>query len=129
MSKQRYKGDVSLLLAKSLHFAHTKLLNSAVQHVQLKSPNRNILSVISLHVRPASLTHHFVPGCMILGNVRPYGRMVLRGDACFQIMCVPCQGSLDSYCSLLSAQQSASKRCSVCENRVSLVLHISGAHL
>ena len=86
-------------------------------------------AVISLHVRPASLTHHFVPGRMILGNVRPYGRMVLRGDACFLLMCVPCQSSLDSYCSLLSAQQSASKRCSVCENRVSLVLHISGAHI
>ena len=83
----------------------------------------------SLYHPRGYLTHYFVPGRMILGNVRPYGRMVLRGDACFLLMCVPCQGSLDSYCSLVSAQQSASKRCSVCENRVSLVLHISGAHL
>ena len=54
-------------------------------------------AVISLHVRPASLMHHFIPGRMFLGNVRPYRGMVLRTDTCFLLMCVPCQSSLDSY--------------------------------
>ena len=88
--------------------------------------------VISLHVRPASLTHHFLPGRKFLNNVRPYGRktgrIVLRRDASFLLMCVPSQGSLDSYCSLLSAQQA--KGAASLRNRVSLVLlSITGAHL
>ena len=85
-------------------------------------------AVISLHVRPASLTHHFLPGRKLLNNVRPYGRIVLRRDACFLLMCVPSQGSLDSYRSLLSAQQA--KGAASLRNRVSLVfLSISGAQL
>ena len=84
--------------------------------------------MISLHVRPASLTHHFLPGRKFLNNVRPYGRIVLHRDASFLLMCVPSQGSLDSYCSLLSAQQA--KGAASLRNRVSLVLlSITGAHL
>ena len=96
--------------------------------VYTNAPKLNTTTVISLHVRPASLTHHFLPGRKFLNNVRPYGRIVLRRDACFLSMCVPSQGSLDSYCSLLSAQQA--KGAASLRNRVSLVLlSRSGAHL
>ena len=63
----------------------------------------------------------FSPRTQVLeqhASVRPYGRIVLRRDACFLLMCVPSQGSLDSYCSLLSAQQV--KGAASLRNRVSL---------